>query len=112
MNQVTRRPSAIRDLVEQALYLEEQAGLEVAERFLEAAEDAFTDLAHMPGMGRRRELPSPQFADVRQWAIRGFENYLVFYRPITGSAGGVEVLRVLHGARDIERVFDEEESES
>ena len=52
--------------MEQALYLEEQASLEVAERFLSAAEETFGDLARMPGMGRRRELPGPQLSDIRQ----------------------------------------------
>jgi len=108
MSQVTRKPRAIQDLVEQALYLEEQASLEVAERFLSAAEETFGDLARMPGMGRRRELPGPQLSDIRQWAIQGFDKYLVFYRPVTD---GIDVLRVLHGARDIEHIFDEEESQ-
>ncbi len=39
------------------------------------------------------------------WPIRGFENYLVFYRPIEE---GIEVTRVLHGARDIRGILEEE----
>jgi toxin ParE1/3/4 len=31
------------------------------------------------------------------------KNYVIFYQPITE---GIEVLRVLHGARDVHRVFD------
>jgi toxin ParE1/3/4 len=34
--------------------------------------------------------------------LRHFMNYLIFYRPI---GGGIDVLRVLHGARDIDRIF-------
>jgi len=34
--------------------------------------------------------------------VKGFERYLIFYRPLTD---GVEILRAIHGARDIERLF-------
>jgi plasmid stabilization system protein ParE len=35
--------------------------------------------------------------------VSGFENHLIFYRAIPG---GIEVLHVYHGARDIEALFD------
>jgi hypothetical protein len=34
--------------------------------------------------------------------VKGFERYLIFYRPLTD---GVELLRVIHCARDVERLF-------
>jgi toxin ParE1/3/4 len=30
------------------------------------------------------------------------KNYLIFYRPIEA---GIEIVRILHGSQDIERVF-------
>lgn len=30
-------------------------------------------------------------------------NYVIFYRPI---ANGIDVIRVLHGSRDIESIFE------
>ena len=36
------------------------------------------------------------------WRVKGFEKYLVFYRPLKD---GIVVLRVIHGARDIEDLF-------
>jgi toxin ParE1/3/4 len=42
---------------------------------------------------------------IRLWRIRGFERYLIFYRPIPD---GIEVIRVLHGARDIDTIFERE----
>jgi hypothetical protein len=39
---------------------------------------------------------------VRQQAIKGFRRYLIFYRLIDS---GVEILRVIHGARDIEDIL-------
>jgi len=37
-----------------------------------------------------------------------FKDYLIFYFPLTN---GIEVVRVLYGRRDIERIFQEEEEE-
>ena len=34
--------------------------------------------------------------------IAGFDNYLIFYRP---TERGVEIIRVIHGSRDIEDLF-------
>jgi toxin ParE1/3/4 len=49
-------------------------------------------------MGRaRHEL----LVNLRSFTV---ENYVIFYQPI---ADGIEVLRVLYGARDIHRIFDE-----
>ena len=108
MNEVKKKPRALRDLARHAAYLEEHANLSTAERFLDVAEDAFARLAAMPNMGRRREMRSTRFAALRQWPIRNFENYLIFYQPIEN---GIEVLRVLHGARDIDRILEEEAGE-
>jgi toxin ParE1/3/4 len=43
---------------------------------------------------------------LRSWRMRGFESWLVFYR-VTEEA--VEIVRVLHGARDLEAAFESEE---
>jgi toxin ParE1/3/4 len=42
---------------------------------------------------------------LRIWRIDGFPNHLIFYRPIEG---GIEIVRVLHGARDIDAVLESE----
>ena len=56
-------------------------------------------------MGERHESPHPRFAGLRVWRIQGFPNHLIFYRPIDG---GIEVVRVLHAARDIDRALESE----
>jgi toxin ParE1/3/4 len=38
------------------------------------------------------------------YPVRGFERHLVFYRE---RDDGIEIVRVLHGARDIPSVMDE-----
>ncbi len=53
MPPVTKRAAARRDLVEHFVYLAENAGLDVADRFLSRAEASFADLARDPMMARR-----------------------------------------------------------
>lgn len=76
--------------------------IDAALRFYQAARDAFNLLAEFPGAGGRTAMADPDFAELRTWPITGFRNYLVCYLP---RADGVEVLRVIHGARDVYRVF-------
>lgn len=57
-------------------------------------------LANNPGIGRARPELQP---DMRSFPVG---RYVLLYRPIEG---GIEVARVLHGMRDIDRIFREEE---
>jgi toxin ParE1/3/4 len=98
-------PSADRDLDEQAAYLASEASLDAALRFYDAAAVTFGKLAAMPGLGERRESVNPRLADLRIWRIEGFEKHLIFYRPVED---GIEIVRVLHGARDIARILNAE----
>ncbi len=69
---------------------------------IELLEQKTTTLAAAPGLGRaREELQS----NLRSLAVG---NYVIFYRP---SPDGIEVVRVLHGKRDIEAIFAEESDE-
>lgn len=79
--------------------------VELELRFLTAAEDAFRNLLHMPRRGALREFFHPALKGVRMWPIPTFPQVLIFYRPI---ASGIEVIRVLHIARDIAGLFSKE----
>jgi toxin ParE1/3/4 len=76
--------------------------LDASLRFYRAVEEAIERLAEMPGMGAIYESKNPRFATIRIWPITGFRNFLVCYLPF---ADGVEVLRMIHGAMDVNRVF-------
>ena len=102
MPRVIKRVAAKRDLTDHFVFLGENASVEVARRFLHACNVSFETVARMPQLGTQRKFRNPRFSSVRVWLVKGFERYLIFYRPL---ADGVEILRVIHGARDIERLF-------
>jgi toxin ParE1/3/4 len=55
-------------------------------------------LAGAPALGRvRPELG----ADLRSFVA---DRHVLFYRPLTGAVG-IELVRVLHGARDVDAMF-------
>ena len=102
---IHRRPKTRQDLVDVCRYYAREAGFRVAQRFLAQAEATFTRLARMPGMGTRYEHDHPALAGLCFFPISRFPKYVVFYRPV---ADGIEIVRVLHGARDIATILAQE----
>jgi len=99
------RHAADRDLDDQAAYLAQEASLETALRFDDASSSMFGKLADMPSLGERPETSNPRLEGLRVWRIERFENHLIFDRPVDD---GIEIVRVLHGARDIDSVLESE----
>lgn len=93
------RPAARADLRETFLYLC-QNSVERARNFVSAVEETFEQLVAMPHLGSPRQLTGSELHNLRQWPVKGFQSYLIFYRPFA-SSNGIEVLRVLHGSRDV-----------
>lgn len=108
MSEIQKRPLVIRDLIQIATYLA-QDNLDASDRFLGAVEETFKQLAQMPQIGKLSDFSHPSLVDVRQQAVKGFRKYLVFYRPMEK---GVEILRIIHGARDVEALLEEELGEN
>jgi len=96
------RPRARLDLLEHFLYLEEQATAAVAERYFAAVDETCVRLAENPLSGTPYDSGVERLEGMRRAPVSRFKAYLVFYLP---RARGIEVVRVLHGARDIERLF-------
>ena len=101
---VSKHPQAKRDLVEAADYYTEKVGLALANRFLDAAEWTFSFLASIPEIGAVLETTNPQLVGIRHWQVKRFKKYVVFYRPIEN---GVVIVRLLHGARNLEKLLGE-----
>jgi toxin ParE1/3/4 len=58
----------------------------------------------MPHMGVRCGFQRASLRRLRRWPVQGFENWLIFYFP---RRDGVEIVHIMHGARDIERLLNE-----
>ena len=93
---------ATQDLRQQANYILVNGNAPAAERFLELAEATFAQLATIPGMGKIVGLVSSRMGQIRQWRIKEFQDYLIFYQI---QDDRVEILRVLHGSRDLEDIL-------
>jgi toxin ParE1/3/4 len=76
---------------------------EAADQVQETIFKGFGLLAQNPALGRRRKFRRHQ--NIRSWVVTEFANYLIFYRELPTNSG-VEVLRVLHGARDLDTLFE------
>ena len=74
---------------------------EAADRVEEAIFDGFDLLARNPALGRMRQFRRHQ---IRSWVVAEFTSYVIFYRQLPDGSG-VEIIRVLHGARDLDVVF-------
>ncbi|MGA3263262.1 MAG: type II toxin-antitoxin system RelE/ParE family toxin [Terracidiphilus sp.] len=103
MAEVFVRARARRDILSNVEYLEEQGGMETAQRFLDATQSTFEALAKMPKLGALCAFRSPVLRRIRRWPVKGFENWLIFYQP---RRNGVEIVHLIHGARDIESLLD------
>jgi toxin ParE1/3/4 len=103
---VTQRPRARLDLLEQFVHFGEQDSVEPAERYLTAVDATCLGLFDHPHSGVLYDSGIARLKGLRRFPVKGFENYLVFYLP---HRTGIDVIRVLHGARDIDNVFAQEE---
>ena len=99
------RPAADRDLDDQASYYAVAGTIEVGHRFLLAAHETFALLASRPHMGWRPRLLRPRLRDLRVFRVNTFERILSLYLPLLD---GVDILRVIHGSRNMEAFFLQE----
>ena len=99
---IEKKLRALADLSEIAEYIA-QDNPNAADRFFDTVESAFAFLAKNPQAGRLRRFSAPELFGLRSWRIRGYKNYLIFYRLLPDT---VEIFRVLHGARDLEKELD------
>ena len=101
MSRATFTPQAARDIDDISEYIAIH-NLNAAIKFCYAVDDASNKLAEMPGLGRLRAFSASESILIRTWPIKHFRNYLIVYRP---ASYGVEILRILHAARDIDVIF-------
>lgn len=80
---------------------------EAALRFIDALATTFDHIARTPGMGSTRNYRNPRLAGMRMIPVSGFENFLVFYLTAPRT---IDIVRVLHAARNIGNIFAGQES--
>lgn len=71
---------------------------------LAAACATIRQLADNPGIGHPFRFRRGRLGGIRAKQVNRFRHYLIFYR---GCADGVEIIRVLHGSRDLGSLFPE-----
>ncbi|MGA9528114.1 MAG: type II toxin-antitoxin system RelE/ParE family toxin [Terriglobales bacterium] len=96
------RPKADQDLDEHSRYLAQQGSPDAGHRFLVAAHESFALLATQPEMGWHFRSRYPGTLGLRAFRVSGFERMLILYLP---HPTGVEILRIVHGARDLPRIL-------
>lgn len=100
MMRVRILPRADRDIDDVVLYFVKQPSPRTAQRFLEAVDKTLQVLAQNPLVASAWDSPNPALHETRFWSVKGFPKYIVFFRICHGHV--VEVMRVLHSARDLE----------
>lgn len=90
------RDSALADIEDIAAWFDRAV---TADRFLDAVQATLQRLARHPLSGRRRTFRNRLLRGIRSFRVAGFPDVLVFYR-VTDET--IDVLRVLHGARDVD----------
>jgi toxin ParE1/3/4 len=96
---IVRRRRAVEDIDEHAAYIANR-NVRAAYRFLEKVEETFELLARHP------RISSPRLdgivSGLRAWPVATFKSYVVLYF-VTRNA--VQIVRVVHGARDLEALL-------
>jgi toxin ParE1/3/4 len=99
--------AAALSIVEQADYYM-AADRSLALRWEESVDEGVGSLLKMPERGAQCRFRSPSLANVRWILVPGFPKHLIFYR-YSPDDQAVLIIHVLHGARDVESLLDEED---
>lgn len=79
--------------------------ISAADRFLDAAREAFDFYSRVPLLGAEYPTKNERLKGMRVFRVKGFPNHLAFYFP---RDDGIEVVRILHGARDLDAALRDE----
>ena len=90
-----RRPQAEADVLEIWIFIAEDS-VDAADKWVDTLDEKLALWATQPMIGRARD---ELFPDMRSFP---FGRYVVFYAPLID---GIDVVRVLHGSRDIDTNF-------
>ena len=98
----TIKPRTDHDIDDYAGYLARNASLDVALRFLAAADETFSLLATQPSIGWHARLRTRRLARYLCSASQGLKGCSILYRPL---GDGVDILRLVHGSRKLQALL-------
>jgi toxin ParE1/3/4 len=93
---------AVADILEQADWYIAKSGKPLAKRWDKAVTATVLRSLRNPAIGKICSFKAPELRNVRSLPVGGFPKHLLFYQA-RGSK--LVVLRVVHGARDLETLF-------
>ncbi len=94
-------------IVEQADFYREAVDEALADRWETAVDEAVRSLLVWPERGAKCRFESPALSRLRWIFVPGFMKHMVFYR-YSQEEQILLVVQVLHGARDLEAILEEE----
>jgi toxin ParE1/3/4 len=100
---LTLSPRAGEDIDEAALFLAEDS-LRIVLRFYDNVQKTLSVIAEHPNRFPLYPLSHPRLQQIRKYTVIGFKNYLIFYHI---KQNRIEIIRILHGARDIPSILSE-----
>ena len=92
------------DLDAAAVHYTRESGLELGLRFYDSVESGLQRIARNPAIGSLRHSDHAALSGVRAWPVPGFADHIIFYRNTEAS---IEVIRILHGARDLPPLLED-----
>jgi toxin ParE1/3/4 len=97
-----RSPESMRDVEGIVQHFIDEHAPATAIKFGKSVMKTLKFLAAFPEIGAPWESRKARLQGVRFQNVRGYKNYLVFYRMVED---GLYVMRVIDGRRDLERVL-------
>jgi toxin ParE1/3/4 len=100
------QPAARSDILKQMEYYADIGHADVAGRFLVNIRQSIEELSLSPNAGAPKYFARDELVGMRSWATKGFEDIRIYYLT---DQDAVSIVRILHGRRDIESIFDDGE---
>jgi toxin ParE1/3/4 len=96
--------AAIGDILEQFDWYAQKASRKLATHWESQVTSTLLRIVERPGTGSSCNFGAEQLAGTRRMPVQGFPRHLIFYQARQGE---ILILRIVHGARDLESLFTE-----
>jgi toxin ParE1/3/4 len=96
MANLTKRPIVIQSLIAHGIYISLD-NLDAGDRFLYATEATFQRITELPAIGKLSGFMTPTLAQIRQYPVKGFNKYIIFYQIQPDTMDGAQNLEFILG---------------